>query len=103
LYVAGYAVDPEILIGEDAALSAELFDAAVADLEAALQMVEVAGPSAFAWVTRLVRTVSIVASEGGARLSSRTLPARAGNIEMAAPGNKLHLAELLVHEAAHQH
>jgi HEXXH motif-containing protein len=102
-YVAGYDVDPEILISEDVALEAANFEEACADLDAALSIAATAGDDATSWIAQSVRTVSLVESHGGSRLSSRSLSSRAGNIEMAAPGDRLHIAELLVHEAAHQH
>lgn len=101
--VAGYDVDPEILIAEDVALESDHFLAACADIDAALAIAALAGDDAAAWIDRSISTVSLVESHGGARLSSRSLSSRAGNVEMAAPGDRLHLSELLIHEAAHQH
>ncbi|CAN5627086.1 hypothetical protein BH10PSE14_BH10PSE14_22190 [soil metagenome] len=103
IYVSGYNVDPEVLIFEDVALEAGNFQRGCADLDEAHRIVRLAGPEAFDWIQRLITTVSMVESHGGARLSSRSVSARSGNIEMAVPGDQLHIAELLVHEAAHQH
>jgi hypothetical protein len=103
IYISGYSIDPEILIPEDRTLDSANVAAAYRSLDQAFDAVTRGGEDCSDWVRRVIARVSIVNSEGGSRLSSRSLASRAGNIEMAAPGDHLHIAELLVHEAAHQH
>lgn len=102
-FLWGYSVDEAILEPADATLLPGNVRSACASLEEALNIVKEAGAIYIQWVERLVRQVTIVESDQGGRLSSRSSALRPANIEMAAPGNALHLAELFVHEAAHQH
>lgn len=103
VYVWGMAVDPAVLDPRDLAVPPTLAEACYNDLDTALAHVRAAGKDCFSWVERSTRLLTLTASERGDRLSSRSTSLRPGNIAMAAPGNPLHLAELLVHEASHQH
>ncbi len=103
VYCSGYRVDPAVILAEDLALESVNIPAAHRSIDLAISHLETAGSDYLAWATRLIRQLTLVSSEAGARLSSRSVSARIGNVEMAAPGNDQHLAELLVHEAAHQH
>lgn len=103
LYVSGYSADPEMLLAEDRTLEAVQTADAHRTLDAAFGLVADGGDDCRAWVARMVSRITLVSSEGNARLSSRSVAARAGNVEIAAPGDILHVAELLVHEAAHQY
>jgi hypothetical protein len=103
VYCSGYRVDPEVILAEDRALESANIPAAHRSIDLAISNLETAGDDYLAWSTRLIRQLTLVSSEAGARLSSRSVSARIGNVELAAPGNDQHLAELLVHEAAHQH
>ena len=101
--VWGYGIDPAIVELGDQPLSGELVDAACSTVSSALKQVFAVGADSQSWVERSIRVASIMASASGNRLSSRSSALRPGNIEIAAPGNRLHLAELFIHEAAHQH
>jgi HEXXH motif-containing protein len=105
LYVWGYCVDPAILKAQDNTLNDERVGSACHSLDAAAELVAAMGVDARAWIERLIRQVSIVDSIGLKRnqTSSRSNASRPGNIAVSAPSDSLHLAELLVHEAAHQH
>lgn len=103
IYVSGYSVDPEMLLAEDRALDMSQVTPAHQTLDKAFALLAQAGDDVRNWVTAIISRISIVSSEGGARLSSRSISARAGNIQIAAPGDELHIAELMVHEAAHQY
>ena len=103
IYVSGYSVDPEMLLAEDRALDMSQVTAAHQTLDKAFALIVQAGDDVRNWVTRVISRISIVSSEGGARLSSRSVSARAGNIQIAAPGDELQIADLMVHEAAHQY
>lgn len=103
LYVWGTAADPAVLDPRDLPVPPGLVDTCCHDLDMALSHVRAAGKDCTGWVERCTRLLTLTASEHGDRLSSRSTALRPGNVAMAAPGNPLHLAELLVHEASHQH
>jgi HEXXH motif-containing protein len=103
LLCSGYRVDPAVLLPEDAPLDSVLIPAAHRSINSAVAHLETAGPAYVDWASRLVAQLSLVGSDNGNCLSSRSLSTRTGNVEMAVPGNDQHLAELMVHEAAHQH
>jgi hypothetical protein len=103
LLCSGYRVDPGVLLPEDSALDAVLIPAAHRSIGQAVAHLETAGSTYIDWSSRLIAQLTLVGSDNGSCLSSRSLSTRTGNVEMAVPGNDQHLAELMVHEAAHQH
>lgn len=103
LLCSGYRVDPAVLLPEDSPLDSVLIPAAHRSINLAVDHLETAGPAYVDWASRLIAQLSLVGSDNGSCLSSRSLSTRTGNVEMAVPGNDQHLAELMIHEAAHQH
>jgi hypothetical protein len=100
---SGYRVDPAVILPGDSVLDTALIPAAHGSINAAIGYLEEAGAPFVQWSSRLIAQLTLVGSYDGACLSSRSLSTRTGNVEIAVPGNEQHLAELLVHEAAHQH
>lgn len=98
----GYSVDPLILDPGDVPLGAELSGIAVAQLRAAADLIAI-DPQITRWCSRLLYELSLTNSGNDRRLTSRSTPLQPGNVQISLPGPPLHLAELLVHEAAHQH
>lgn len=98
----GYAVDPFILEPGDVPLGQESSHLALERLSEASELLSV-DPRVHDWCSRLLCELSLTSSRSDHRLTSRSNPLQPGNVQLSVPGPALHLAELLVHEAAHQH
>lgn len=98
----GYAVDPFILEPGDLPLDLDANEAAMQQLRDARDLIEI-DPRAADWCSRLLHELSLTNSKECLRLTSRSSPIQPGNIQLSVPGPAVHIAELLVHEAAHQH
>ncbi len=98
----GYAVDPFILEPADTPLSSQAVPHALEQLRAASGLLGIDGRVS-AWCARLLCELSLTGCGNHARLTSRSNPFQPGNVQLSVPGPALHLSELLVHEASHQH
>lgn len=98
----GYAVDPFILESGDVPIDLAANGAAMQQLHDARALIEI-DPRVAGWCSRLLHELSLTNSKECLRLTSRSSPIQPGNIQLSVPGPSMHIAELLVHEAAHQH
>lgn len=98
----GYALDPVILEPGDLPLDTEIVPVALNGLREAARMLAI-DERITKWCSRLLQELSLTYSDNHQSLTSRSNPLLPGTVQISVPGSELHLAELLVHEAAHQH
>lgn len=98
---------PSLLVGSEydvirANVSTDVPDTFRAAWSEALTLLSQHAPMFSPWVKRFIRNIILLRNEDGS-LRSNSYPDLPGQIQMSMSGNPAAIAEMLIHEACHQH